>query len=54
MARNNFVFEYGEVTEDIYYDVLKRDGKSTHYLHMHLFVSRSPDAPPVRDLRPDA
>jgi len=51
MARNNFVFTYGEVTEDIYYDVLKRDGKSTHYLRMHLFVSRTPDAPPLRGLR---
>lgn len=29
MARNNFVFEYGEISEDIYYDLLKRDGKST-------------------------
>ncbi len=51
MARNNFVFEYGEVTENIYYDVLKRDGKSTHYLRMHLFVSRTSDAPLLRGLR---
>ncbi len=51
MARNNFVFEYGEISEDIYYDVLKRDSKSTPYLRMHLVVSRTPDAPPLRGLR---
>ncbi len=42
--------EYGEISEDIYYDVLKRDGKSTPYLRMHLVVSRMPDAP-LRGLR---
>lgn len=51
MDRNNFVFEYSENSEDIYYDLLKCDGKSTPYLRIHLVFSRTPDTPPLRGLR---
>jgi single-stranded DNA-binding protein len=51
MARNNHVWVKGDITGDIYYDVLKLDSKEVQYLRMYLMIKGVKGANGVKGLR---
>lgn len=51
MARNNHVWVKGDITGDIYFDILKLDGKEVQYLRMYLMIKGVKGANGVKGLR---
>ncbi len=51
MARNNRVSLQGNITSDIYYDRVQRNGTELSYLRVYLVVDGSREAPPVKGIR---
>jgi single-stranded DNA-binding protein len=51
MARNNHVWVKGDITGDIYYDILKLDGKEVQYLRMYMMIKGVKGANGVKGLR---
>ena len=51
MARNNRVSVQGDLTGDIYYDVIQKDGRSIPFLRVYMMINNSSTAGEVRGLR---
>ncbi len=51
MAQSNHVSVKGDITGDIYYDVLEIDGKEMPYLRLYMMINGSREAYPVKGLR---
>lgn len=51
VARNNRVSIQGNITSDIYYDSVQRNGTHLAYLRVYLVVDGSREAPPVKGIR---
>ena len=51
MARNNHVWVKGDITGDIYYDILKLDSKEVQYLRMYMMIKGVKGANGVKGLR---
>ncbi|MDD5369138.1 MAG: single-stranded DNA-binding protein [Anaerolineaceae bacterium] len=51
MARNNHVWVKGDITGDIYFDVLKLDGKEVQFLRMYIMTKGVKGAAAVKGLR---
>jgi hypothetical protein len=51
MARNNHVWVKGDITGDIYYDILKLDDKEVQYLRLYLMIKGVKGANGVKGLR---
>jgi hypothetical protein len=51
MARNNHVWVKGDMTGDIYYDILHLDGKDIQYLRLYLMIKGVTGAAGVKGLR---
>jgi single-stranded DNA-binding protein len=51
MARNNRVSVQGDLTGDIYYDVIQKDGRAIPFLRVYMMINNSSGAGEVRGLR---
>ena len=51
MAQGNHVSLKGDITSDIYYDILEIGDKQTPYLRLYLMINGSREAYPVKGLR---
>ena len=51
MARNNLAWIKGDITGDIYYDILHLDSKDVQYLRLYLMIKGVSGAKPVKGLR---
>ena len=51
MARNNRVSVQGDLTGDIYYDVIQKDGRAIPFLRVYMMINNSSTAGEVRGLR---
>ena len=51
MARNNRVSVQGDLTGDIYYDVIQKDGRVIPFLRVYMMINNSSTAGEVRGLR---
>ena len=51
MAQSNHVSVKGDITGDIYYDILDIGGKQTTYLRLYMMINGSREAHPVKGLR---
>ena len=51
MAQGNHVSVKGDITGDIYYDVLEIGDKQTPYLRLYMMINGSREAYPVKGLR---
>ena len=51
MARNNHVWVKGDITGDIYYDILHLGGKDVQYLRLYMMVKGVKGAAGVKGLR---
>ena len=51
MARNNRVSVQGDLTGDIHYDVIQKDGRAIPFLRVYMMINNSSTAGEVRGLR---
>jgi len=51
MAQSNHVSVKGDITGDIYYDILDIGDKQTSYLRLYMMINGSREAQPVKGLR---
>lgn len=51
MARNNRVSVQGDLTGDIYYDVIQKEGRAIPFLRVYMMINNSSTAGEVRGLR---
>ena len=51
MARNNRVSVQGDLTGDIHYDVIQKDGRVIPFLRVYMMINNSSTAGEVRGLR---
>ncbi len=51
MAHNNLVCVKGDITADIYYDVILLRGKPIQYLRLYMMIDGVPGVRPVKGLR---
>jgi single-stranded DNA-binding protein len=51
MARNNRVSVQGDLTGDIHYDVIQKDGRGIPFLRVYMMINNSSTAGEVRGLR---
>ncbi len=51
MAKGNHVAVKGDITGDIYYDVLNINDNPTPFLRLYMMVNGSPESRPVKGLR---
>lgn len=51
MARGNHVSVKGDITGDIFYDIMAHKGKQVYYLRLYMMVKGGPESCEVRGLR---